>query len=389
MTTTFSVLNTMKPFLQEAWEKAGFQSPTPIQEKAVPALLEGRDLIAESPTGTGKTLAYLLPLLEQVDPGKKAVQAVVLASSRELVMQISDEIRQWGGGITSAAFIGGANIKRQLEKLKKQPQVVAGTPGRIHELIQMKKLKMHEVRLLVLDEGDQLLVPEHMKGLEAIIKSTMKERQLALFSATMPEKTAAIARGWMKEPIMLTVGKEELPESQVDHFYFVCDRREKNVMVERIIRGFEPERVLAFIKDIGEVNVFSEKLAYKGFANGILHSELGKQERANALKRFREGKLTLLFATDVAARGLDIKGLSHVLQFDLPKDTIQYTHRAGRTGRSGQVGTVITLVTEREERDLKRMAKELGIQLVKKEFFKGKPVDAEEKQVNKSRRDGR
>ena len=383
MTTQFSVLNTMKPSLQEAWQKAGFQSPTPIQEKAVPIILEGMDVIAESPTGTGKTLAYLLPLLEKVDPAKKAVQAVVLASSRELIMQISDEIRQWGGGVTSAAFIGGANLKRQLEKLKKQPQVVAGTPGRIQELIQMKKLKMHEVKLLVLDEGDQLLVPEHVKGVEAIIKSTMKDRQLALFSATMPEKTASIAKEWMKEPRVIKIRKEELPASQVDHFYFVCDRREKNLIVERAIRGFNPERMLAFVKDIGEVNVFSEKLAYKGFANGILHSESSKQERANALKRFREGKLTLLFATDVAARGLDIKGLSHVLQFDMPKDATQYTHRAGRTGRSGEAGTVITLVTEREERDLKRIAKELGIKLVRKEFFKGKPIDTEEKQVSK------
>ncbi|KMY53016.1 RNA helicase [Bacillus sp. FJAT-27231] len=386
MTIQFSVLNTMKPFLQEAWEKAGFPAPTPIQEKAVPVILEGADVIAESPTGTGKTLAYLLPLLEKVDPAKKAVQAVILASSRELVMQISDEIRQWGGGITSAAFIGGANVKRQLEKLKKQPQVVAGTPGRIHELIQMKKLKMHEVKLLVLDEGDQLLVPEHIKGLEAIIKSTMKDRQLVLFSATMPEKTAVLAKEWMKNPLMIKVEKKDLPASQVDHFYFVCDRRERNLFVERIMRGFDPERMLAFVKDIGEVNVFSEKLAYKGFTNGILHGELGKQERANALKQFREGKLTLLFATDVAARGLDIKGLSHVLQFDMPKDATQYTHRAGRTGRSGQAGTVITLITEREERDLKKIAKELGIQLVKKEFFKGKPVDAVERPVSNKRR---
>ncbi|MGC8230311.1 DEAD/DEAH box helicase [Pseudobacillus badius] len=378
MTTKFSVLHTMKPSLQEAWEKAGFQSPTPIQEKAVPILLEGKDLIAESPTGTGKTLAYLLPLLEKVDPAKKAVQAVILASSRELVMQISEEVRQWGGGITSAAFIGGANLKRQLEKLKKQPQVVAGTPGKIQELIQMKKLKMHEVKLIILDEGDQLLVSEHIKGLEAIIKSTMRDRQLAVFSATMPDQTATLAREWMKEPAMIKVSKEELPESQVEHFYFVCDGREKNVMVERIMRGFTPERMLAFVKDIGEVNVFSEKLNYKGFANGILHSELSKQERANALKKFRTGAFPLLFATDIAARGLDIKGLGHVLQFDLPKDATQYTHRAGRTGRSGQAGTVITLVTPREERDLKRIARTLGIKLEKKEFFKGQPVDAKE-----------
>ncbi|WP_100330310.1 DEAD/DEAH box helicase [Bacillus xiapuensis] len=375
MTTQFTALQTMKPFLQEAWEKAGFQQPTPIQEKAVPAILSGYDVIAESPTGTGKTLAYLLPVLEKIEPAKKAVQTVILASSRELVMQISDEIRKWGGGISSAAFIGGANIKRQVEKLKKQPQVVAGTPGRIQELIQMKKLKMHEVKMIVLDEGDQLLVPEHLKSLEHIIKSTLKERQLVLFSATMPAKAETAAKEWMKDAQVIKVKQSEMPDPKVEHLYFTCDRREKNVMVERIMRGFEPERVLSFVNDIGDVNAFSAKLDYKGFRNGILHSEVNKQERASALKQFREGKLSLLFATDIAARGLDIKGLTHVLNFDLPKTSAQYIHRAGRTGRSGEEGTVISLVTEREERELKRIAKELGITLKKKRFYKGQPVD--------------
>ncbi|WP_100403500.1 DEAD/DEAH box helicase [Bacillus sp. FJAT-42315] len=379
MTTTFSTLNTMKPFLQEAWEKAGFSEPTPIQEKAVPLMLDGRDVLAESPTGTGKTLAYLLPLLEKIDPDKKAVQAVILASSRELIMQISDEIRAWGGGVSSAALIGGANVKRQVEKLKKQPQVVAGTPGRIQELIQMKKLKMHEVKLLVLDEGDQLLVPEHIKNLEAIIKSTMRDRQLVLFSATMPAQTEATAKQWMKDAEVIKVTKTDMPASKVEHLYFVCDRRDRQVMVERMMRGFEPERILAFINDIGEVNAFASKLDYNGFANGILHSDLNKQEREKALKQFRAGKLPLLFATDVAARGLDIKGLTHVLHFDMPKNATQYTHRAGRTGRSGAEGTVISLVTEREERELKKIARELGIQLQKKQFYKGKPVDAGER----------
>ncbi|MBM7649593.1 superfamily II DNA/RNA helicase [Bacillus ectoiniformans] len=377
MTNSFPILQTMKTFLQESWEKANFNEPTAIQQKAIPPILEGKDLLAESPTGTGKTLAYLLPLLEKIDPAKKNLQAIVLASSRELVMQISDEIRVWGGGsITSASLIGGANIKRQIERLKKQPQVVAGTPGRIQELIQMKKLKMHEVKLIVLDEGDQLLVPEHMKNLEAIVKSTMKDRQMVLFSATLPPKTEDLAKSLMKEPDVIKVGKEDMPASKVEHHYFVCDRRDKNLMVERIMRGYNPERVLAFINDIGNVGAFASKLEFKGFANGMLHSELNKQERESALRRFRDGSLPLLFATDVAARGLDIKGLTHVLHFDLPKDVTQYTHRAGRTGRSGAEGTVIALVTEREERDLKRLARDLGIKLEKKEFYKGQPVEA-------------
>ncbi|KKB37144.1 DEAD/DEAH box helicase [Bacillus thermotolerans] len=383
MTNQFSVLNTMKPFLQEAWKKAEFPSPTPIQEKTVPVILEGNDVIAESPTGTGKTLAYLLPLLEKIDPAKKAVQAVILASSRELVMQINDEVRAWGDGTTCAAFIGGANIKRQVEKLKKPPHVVVGTPGRIEELIQMKKLKMHEVKLIVLDEGDQLVTPEHARKVEGIIKSTLKDRQLVMFSATITKEAEELARSWMKEAQLIKVGKQAKADSRVDHLYFVCDHREKNVIVERIIRGFEPDRILAFVKDIGNVNVLSEKLAYKGFENAILHSELNKQQRANALQSFRDNRLTLLFATDIAARGLDIKGLDYVLQFDMPKDAAQYTHRAGRTGRSGKAGTVITLITPGEENRLKKIANELGVSLVKKTFYKGQPVDAADRPQRK------
>ncbi|HZG73460.1 MAG TPA: DEAD/DEAH box helicase [Chondromyces sp.] len=377
MKQTFPALTNMKPFLQQAWEKSGFEEPTAIQEKALPVILEGRDLIAESPTGTGKTLAYLLPLLERIDSSKKNVQAVILASSRELVMQIAEEIRVWGGegGITAASFIGGANVKRQLEKLKKQPQVVAGTPGRIQELIKMKKLKMHEVKFIVLDEGDQLLVPENMKDVEAIVKSTMKDRQLALFSATLPAETERLAKELMKDPVVTKVGKEEIKSANVDHIYFVAERRDKIKVLERIMRGMEPERALAFISDIGNVEVFAAKLDFNGFQAGLLHSELKKLDRVNALKKFRSGEYPLLLATDVAARGLDIKGLTHVIHFDLAEDATQYTHRAGRTGRAGAEGTVISIVTEREERKLKQLAKQLDISLEKKDFYKGKVVD--------------
>jgi superfamily II DNA/RNA helicase len=189
--TQTNFLMDVKPFIQSNWEKANFQEPTAIQKKSIPLILEGKDVFAESPTGTGKTLAYVLPLLNNIDEKKKNAQVVILAPSRELVMQIFEEIKKWseGSGLTSASFIGGANIKRQLEKLKKSPQVIVGTPGRIHELIKLKKLKMHEVKAFVLDEGDQLLIPEHKNTIKEIIKTTLNDRQVVLFSATLNEST--------------------------------------------------------------------------------------------------------------------------------------------------------------------------------------------------------
>ncbi|OAH53205.1 MULTISPECIES: DEAD/DEAH box helicase [Bacillaceae] len=372
-------LSSLQPFLQEAWQKAEFKQSMPVQEEAIPLLLEGHDVIAESPTGTGKTLAYVLPMLNKIDPKRQQVQAVVMASSRELIMQIQEEIRTFGGGvITSAGMIGGANIKRQTDRLKKPPHIVCGTPGRLLELIQMKKLKMHEVKLIVLDEGDELFTTALADPVQSIIKASLKDRQLALFSATLPAAAEKKAKEVMNDPEMVKISKESLPEEgNVRHLYFTCEWKEKQQMIEKVMRTFEPERILAFIKDITDVNVMSEKLAYKGVKNGVLHSELRKEERVKAIREFRNGKAPLLFATDVAARGLDVKGLTHVLHFEAPHNSREYTHRSGRTGRAGGDGTIITLITsEFQEKELKKIARQIGIELEKYEFYKGKAVPA-------------
>ncbi|WP_349409401.1 DEAD/DEAH box helicase [Pseudalkalibacillus sp. SCS-8] len=379
MTTTLDTLNITKPFLQKAWEKSQFEHPTPIQTDAIPAILDGEDVIAESPTGTGKTLAYLLPILEKVDPAKKDPQALIMASSRELVMQIFEEVQKWGegSGISGAALIGGANVKRQIEKLKKKsPQVILGTPGRVEELIKMKKLKMHEVKTIVLDEGDQLLVKEHIQTVQSIIQSTLADRQVLLFSATMPENTVEIGRTLMKDPQVLKVGRTPQKQSKVDHVYVVSDRRDKVKNLEKLSR-IKGVKGLAFGKDIGELAVLTDKLEYNRIPVGLLHSELNKSERQAALKQFREGKSNLLLATDVAARGLDVTGLSHVIQVNIAEDENQYLHRAGRTGRAGASGTVVSLVTPSEEKALIRIANKLNIKLSKKTFYAGEMVDAE------------
>ena len=366
------IVKDRKPFIQEVWKKSGFAQLTPVQTKTIPVIAQGKDIMAESPTGTGKTLAYLLPLLEKIDPDKKSPQALILASSRELVMQINEEVRIWseGSGISGAAFIGGANVKRQLDKLKKHPQVIAGTPGRVYELIAQKKLKMHEVKTIVLDEGDQLIIPEHMQTINNIIKTTLKDRQIMVFSATLPEETEKVARGFMNEPELVKIDKSEKMESKVDHLYFVVERREKSKILEKITR-LKDVKALAFLNDIAELSVLHEKLSYKGIEMGVLHGESNKVDREKALRKLRSGKSPMLIATDVAARGLDIKGLTAVVHIDMADNIEQYIHRSGRTGRAGADGTVISIVTEREERELKKMARELEIPLTKVTFYGG------------------
>lgn len=378
------MLNNLQPFLQEAWKKSGFQEPTVIQREAIPLIIEGKDVIAESPTGTGKTLAYLLPLLDKIDADLQSLQAVVLASSQELVMQIYQEFQKWseGSGIRGTSIIGGANLKRQLEKLKKRPHVIFATPGRLLELIKQKKVKMHEVKLVVLDEGDQLLASEHLSSVQNIVKSTMSDRQVALFSATLKPATEKSARELTGEPEIIKVAKDEAASSgEVEHLYFSCERREKVELLEKVAR-LEGSKSLAFINDIGELQVMKEKFDYKALSAGVLHSEMKKLDRQAVLKSFRDGKLKMLIATDVAARGLDIQGVTHVVQIDLPKDITQYIHRAGRTGRMGAAGTVISLVTDREERELKQFCRELNVPLHKRIFYKGK-IAAEEQKLRR------
>lgn len=372
MTKTVELVDKMKPVLKEIWKQSGFIELTTVQQKAIPLILEGRDMIIQSPTGTGKTLAYLLPILDKVDESKQMTQALVLAPSRELVMQILHEVQNWtkGSGITSAALVGGANIKRQTEKLKKKPHVLTGTPGRILELIQMRKLKMHEVHTIVLDEGDQLLNKEHLDTVRSIVKSTLSDRQLLLFSATGLEEQDQVEAMIGRKPANLTAEKEVSVPSSIQHYYLLCEPREKTKLLGKIAK-MDGMKGLVFIRSVGNMNVIADKLEYEGVKLELLHSDLSKQERERALKRLHSGEVSILLATDIAARGLDVSGLNHVIQYDLAEDADQYVHRAGRTGRMGAAGTVVTLVNARDERELSKYAKKLGFSIERKRLFKG------------------
>ncbi|MBT2693955.1 DEAD/DEAH box helicase [Bacillus sp. ISL-55] len=380
MSETQPIIAQLKPFLQQAWEKAGFETMTSVQMTAIPLIIEGKDVVGESPTGTGKTLAYLLPVLNKIDANMQNTQAVILASSQELVMQILSEIQKWGegSGIKSASLIGGANLKRQIDKLKKSPHIIVGTPGRTNELIKQKKLKMHKVHTVVLDEGDQLLTPEHNETVKSIVKSTLADqRQLLLFSATLPETVEKSIKRLAKDPEMINVKKDEtIDAAKVEHIYFVSEQRDKIKVLEKIAR-MDKTKSLVFIKDIANLTIAAEKLKFKDIHVGQLHSDLDKQDRQRYLNKFRDGNNEMLLVTEVAARGLDIKGVTHVVHYDFPREQDQYVHRSGRTGRFGAEGTVISIVNEREERDLKRFCNALNITPVQKEFYGGKIVDPE------------
>ena len=382
MNDTWSVIESLQPFLQEAWAKSNFAKPTPIQERAIESILERRDVIAESPTGSGKTLAYLLPALQKIDVEKKDAQVLILASSRELVMQILEEIRIWseGSGIERTALIGGANVKRQLDKLKKKPQIIVGTPGRIVELIQSKKLKVHEVRTLVFDEADQLFSQEHQKAVDQIIKSTMKIKQILVFSATIPEEVEKKAEERMTDPLLVRIKDDGAQKENVDHVYIVCEERDKLTTLRKLM-NIEGMKALVFSNDINQIEMFAAKLEYNGLALGALYSKTTKQERETALKRFRDGKYPLLFATDVASRGLDIKGLTHLVQLDVPRDEREYTHRAGRTGRAGQSGVVLSIVTGIEAQRLLKLGKKLAIDLNEVRLYEGRLERVKEETV--------
>ncbi len=381
MTNKATFIAELKGFLQTNWEGSGFSEPTPVQSKAVPAILDGSDVLCESPTGTGKTLAYLLPILDKINPESKKTQAVILAPSRELVMQIHQEVQTWkqGTDITSAAFIGGANVKKQLEKLKKHPQIVTGTPGRIQELIKMKKLKMHEVKLIAVDEFDMLASAEHTGSLQAIIKSTLKDRQLAFFSATLPQAAQEQAEELMDDPEVIRIRSgRELPNT-TEHFYLPVERRDKIDTLRKLV-NHGSVKALVFAGNRETLGEIETKLRYKHVPFEVLDGESSKAERERAIKSFRTGDANLLLATDVAARGLDVEGITHVFHFDFPSNANQYIHRSGRTGRMGAKGTVVSLVTKREESFVKKMASELGVEFKEQEMYRGRMVDVHRRQ---------
>jgi ATP-dependent RNA helicase DeaD len=369
---SFETLNIKQDYLRILHSK-DISEPTEIQEQAIPVITEGNDVIAQSQTGTGKTLAYLLPVLQKTDLDSKDLQAVILVPTRELGMQIFREMEMLTheSELIAQSLIGGAALKRQVEKLRLHPQIVVGTPGRVLELIKLRKLKMHGVKTIVVDEVDQVFDLGSMHEVEDILKSALRDRQIVFFSATIPEGIQKVADRWMTDPVSIKINPSQRTAEQLEHLYFESQQRDKIDNLRRIIRLYKPKSAIVFVNEIDHIDEVVEKLKYVGIRVEALYGQAGKVERAKVLNGFRDGEFQILVATDVAARGLDIKEVTHVINFEPPIDADHYVHRVGRTGRMGQSGTAISIITAKEEFIMDKFAKSLDIEISKKEMYKG------------------
>ena len=342
-------------------EEHGIKEPSPVQQEAIPLILEGRDVIARSQTGTGKTLAYLLPILQSIKPELKATQKLVLAPSQELAMQIVREAQRYmDSDIGVLGLIGGAAVKRQIEKLREHPRLVVGTPGRVRELIALKKLKMHNISTIVVDEVDQIFQLGDAGEVNQIINSALRDRQLVFLSATVSEDIRAMANREMKNAAEVGIEPERVTAAGLEHYYFVCEERDKADILRRILRTYNPRKAIVFVNMTDTIGELEAKLNHVGLKTAALYGDADKVTRATVLSQFRADKFKLLVATDVAARGLDIEGLDMVIQFDPAPDSEHYVHRAGRTGRMGRKGTVISIITERERFIMNKFSRDIG-----------------------------
>lgn len=360
---TFTDLQ-IPPELIAALGKQEITDPTPIQDAALPVLLAGRDAYLHSETGTGKTLAYLLPIFCRLDAAQAATQAIIIAPTHELAIQIQrhscDLAQHAGWPIRTLLLIGGTSTERQIDKLKKKPHVVVGSPGRIAELIAKGKLKAQHVRSIVIDEADRLLSEESLVAVRAIIKAAPPSRQLVFASATLEADSTEIVKSLSPGLAMLQAGAAAVNEN-IDHLYLICEERDKLDELRKLLHALAPERAIVFVHRNDVAEKIALKLAHHEIPAADLNAALDKEDRKQAMDGFRSAEIRVLIASDVAARGLDIKGVTHIFNFDVPTLSKAYLHRVGRTGRAGAKGLAVTLMTETEARLVRRYQEELGI----------------------------
>jgi len=364
--------------LVKATGELGFVSPTEIQEKAIPVLLKGtKDFIGLAQTGTGKTAAFGLPLLHVIDAEKKSPQALVVCPTRELCMQIVSEVELFKKhirGISVVAVYGGASIGAQIRDLKRGVQIVVATPGRLIDLIERKAINLEEIQYVVLDEADEMLNMGFQDDIEFILQNTPKRESTWLFSATMPPEIRRVSKRYMKDPMEITVGKANTGNKNIDHQYYVASAQHRYETLKRLI-DFNPGIYgLIFTRTKLDAQDIAEKLTREGYDIDALHGDLTQQQRDKVMGQFREKSLQLLIATDVAARGIDVKEITHVINYELPDDVEIYTHRSGRTGRAGSTGICMSIVHSRELFKLKQIERMVQAPFHRFEIPTGKDV---------------
>ncbi|MBO0470594.1 DEAD/DEAH box helicase [Enterococcus sp. DIV0242_7C1] len=340
----------LSPELLSAIERSGFEEATPIQEETIPLAIEGKDVIGQAQTGTGKTAAFGLPMLQKIDTSNRVLQGIVIAPTRELAIQTQEELFRLGRDkkIRVQAVYGGADIGRQIRGLKDNPHIVVGTPGRLLDHINRRTLKLETIETLVLDEADEMLNMGFLEDIEKIISKIPSERQTLLFSATMPPAIKNIGVKFMKQPEHVKIKAKEMTADLIDQYYVRSKDFEKFDIMTRLLDVQTPELTIVFGRTKRRVDELARGLEARGYKAEGIHGDLSQQKRMSVLRSFKNGSLDILVATDVAARGLDISGVTHVYNYDIPQDPESYVHRIGRTGRAGKGGMSVTFVTPNE-----------------------------------------
>ena len=351
---TFEELN-LNEKTKRALQDAGYVNPTPIQEQAIPIILEGKDFIGQSKTGTGKTASYSLPLIEKLEPTNKKVQAIVLCPTRELASQVADEVRKflkYQEGIKTIAIYGGQDIETQIRMLKKGVQIVIGTPGRVMDHLRRKTLKLDNVKMCILDEADEMLNMGFEEDIETILKDVPSKRQTVLFSATMNKRIMEITKKYLKNPKKVKIQSEELTVNEIEQISIQVKEAMKSEALMRLIEVYQPQKAIVFCNTKKRVDDLIEVLKQNYFRAEALHGDIKQTVRERIMKRMRNGEFQILVATDVVARGIDIQDVEFVLNYDVPQEEEYYVHRIGRTGRNGNIGKAVTFVVGKEKSKL-------------------------------------
>lgn len=368
---TFEELG-VNPELRRAIEELGFESPMPVQEKVIPHLLnEDTDVVALAQTGTGKTAAFGLPLLQRVDPDDSSVQALILSPTRELCLQIGSDLADFSKytpGINVLPVYGGSSIESQIRALRRgNVQIIVATPGRLIDLIKRGVVKLDDVHTVVLDEADEMLNMGFLESLDEILSHVPEERKMLMFSATMPSEIARIAKKYMHSPVEIVIGNRNEGAANVRHIYYMVNARDKYLALKRVADDNPNIYGIIFCRTRRDTQEIADKLIADGYNADALHGDLSQQQRDLVMRKFRDGVTSLLVATDVAARGLDVDNLTHVINYGLPDDAAIYTHRSGRTGRAGKTGVSVAIIHSREKGKLREIERIIGKKFERRE----------------------
>ena len=382
MNKSFNELNINQSIVM-ALKKQNITTPTGIQETSIPFALENKDIIAEAHTGTGKTLAFLIPIFEKINLEKREMQAIILAPTHELVVQIESQIKLLATNshmdIKSLSIMGESNIEKQIKKLKEiKPHIIVGSPGRILDLIKKRKITAHTIKTIVLDEADNLLSKNKPTIIKDIIKSTMKDRQLMFFSASINKETLNLAKTLVKEVEIIKIENKSEINPRIEHICILGSLRDRFENLRKLLAAEQPKRAIVFVNNNTELRQINEQLQYHKVKSTAIYGNASKEERQRALDSFRRGKCNVLVSSDLSARGLDIPEVSHIISLDFPVNPDEYLHRAGRTARGDNSGVSVCLITNKDIEILQSYEKAFGIEFTVKKLYGGKLMDMEQ-----------